>query len=205
MIQPKARGDGRRACLKMRAMGHRLTKIATRTGDDGSTGLGDGSRVGKDHARIHALGDLDELNSLLGAVLAEPLPAAVRDVLAAVQNDLFDLGGEVSIPGRVAIGEAHVASLEEALAALNAELPPLREFILPGGERGAAACHVARAVCRRAERALVALAPEAPANPAALQYLNRLSDVLFVAARCVNRAAGRAEPQWRPGAATRKP
>ena len=180
-------------------MGNRLTRIATRTGDDGTTGLGDGTRVGKDAARIAAMGDIDELNSVLGCALAEPLPEAVRASLAAVQNDLFDLGGEVCIPGRTAMQPAHVAALDAAVAALNAGLPPLREFVLPGGERGAALCHLARTVCRRAERSLVALSRAESVSPPSLAYLNRLSDLLFVCARCVNRAAGGAEPQWRPG------
>lgn len=181
-------------------MGHRLTRIVTRTGDDGTTGLGDGRRVSKDAARVRALGDIDELNSALGCVLAEPLPDTVRGLLAAAQNDLFDLGGEVSIPGRAAMTDAHTLRLEEALGALNAELPPLREFILPGGERAAAACQLARAICRRAERALVGLAASGETVPLpSLRYLNRLSDALFVAARSINRAAGRAEAQWRPG------
>src|SRR3954471_12571263 len=174
-------------------MGHRLTKIVTRTGDDGTTGLGDGRRVRKDAPRIHALGDLDELNSALGCVLAEELPAELRAALEAVQNDLFDLGGEVSIPGRHAMTEGHVAALEHAVETLNAPLPPLREFILPGGTRAAAACQLARTICRRAERSLVALAAHEDVSPASLQYLNRLSDLLFIAARSANRAAGQAE------------
>jgi cob(I)alamin adenosyltransferase len=180
-------------------MANRLSKIVTRTGDDGTTGLGDGQRVGKDCPRIQAMGDLDELNSAIGCVLAEPLPEAVRAALGRVQNDLFDLGGEICIPGRVAMESAHVASLESTVAALNAALPPLREFVLPGGERGAALCHLARTIGRRAERSLVALSRIEAVTPASLQYLNRLSDLLFVAARVVNREAGRAEPQWRPG------
>jgi cob(I)alamin adenosyltransferase len=180
-------------------MGHRLTKIATRTGDDGSTGLGDGRRTSKDSVRVQALGDLDELNSALGCVLAESLPESVRAVLAAVQNDLFDLGGEVSIPGRAAMQDSHVLALDRALESLNEALPPLREFILPGGTRAAAACHLARTVCRRAERSVVALAREETVTAPTLQYLNRLSDLLFVAAREINRNAGMAERQWRPG------
>ncbi len=175
----------------------------TRTGDDGTTGIADGTRLAKDARRIVALGEVDELNSALGCALAEDLPGAVRAALAAVQNDLFDLGGELSIPGREAIAAAQVAALEASVTRLNAELPPLREFVLPGGTRAAAACHLARAVCRRAERALVALAREEPVSETARQYLNRLSDLLFVAARAVNRAAGHAETQWRrakPGA-----
>ena len=182
-------------------MGHRLSKIVTRTGDDGTTGLGDGRRVGKDARRVRALGDLDELNSALGCVLAEEIPERVRRTLATVQNDLFDLGGEVSIPGRAALQEAHVRALDEAIAALNEDVPPLAEFILPGGSRAGAACHLARTVCRRAERALVALAREENVTAPALQYLNRLSDLLFVAARAINRAAGVPERQWRPGEA----
>jgi cob(I)alamin adenosyltransferase len=184
-------------------MANRLTKIVTRTGDDGTTGLGDGARVGKDALRIHAMGDLDELNSALGCALAEPLPEPVRAALAAVPNDLFDLGGEICIPGRVALQAAHVEALDAAIAALNAGLPPLREFVLPGGERGAALCHSARTVCRRAERTLVALARDEAVAPASLQYLNRLSDLLFVAARLANKQAGRAETLWKPGEAVK--
>ena len=182
-------------------MGHRLSRISTRTGDDGSTGLGDGRRVGKDSARVQALGEIDELNSALGCVLAEALPESVRKVLCAAQNDLFDLGGEVSIPGRSAMTDVHVARLDEALDALNDALPPLKEFILPGGERGAAMCQLARAICRRAERALVALAgiPGESVPLPSLKDLPRLSDVRDVAARTVTREAGRAEAQWRPG------
>src|SRR4051812_34268756 len=180
-------------------MGHRLTKIVTRTGDDGTTGLGDGKRVRKDAPRIHALGDLDELNSAIGCVLAEELPAELRAALEAVQNDLFDLGGEVSVPGRRAMTEGHVAALEHAVEALNASLPPLREFILPGGTRAAAACHLARTICRRAERSLVALSVDDDVSEASRQYLNRLSDLLFIAARSTNRSAGTEEPPWRPG------
>jgi len=138
-------------------MGHRLSRITTRTGDAGDTGLGDGARVPKDHARVQALGDVDELNSSLGVLLAEKLPAPVRAALLQVQHDLFDLGGETSIPGYAMITDAHVARLEDFTAAHNAKLEPLKEFILPGGTRAAAAAHLARAVCRRAERSLVAL------------------------------------------------
>jgi cob(I)alamin adenosyltransferase len=187
------------------SMGKRLTRIVTRTGDDGTTGLGDGSRVDKDAPRVRAMGDLDELNSALGCALAEPLPEDVRAALAAVQNDLFDLGGEVCIPGRSALREAHVALLDGAVVKLNSQVPPLKEFVLPGGERAAALCHVARTICRRAERSMVTLARSEPVSPAALQYLNRLSDLLFVAARVVNLRAGRAEPQWKPGAAVQAP
>ena len=178
-------------------MGYRLTKITTRTGDDGTTGLGDGSRTPKDAPRVAAMGDLDELNSAIGAVLAEPLPEPVQRALAAVQNDLFDLGGEVCIPGQSVMTESHVLRLEEAVAALNDGLPPLREFVLPGGHRAAAAAHVARTVGRRAERSLVALHHAEPVSPASLQYVNRLSDLLFVAARVINRSAGVPEPVWK--------
>jgi cob(I)alamin adenosyltransferase len=180
-------------------MGHRLTKIVTRTGDDGTTGLGDGSRVPKDSARVAAMGDIDELNSAIGCVLASHVPEPVQAALAAVQNDLFDLGGEISIPGRVALAPGHLARLDDAIAALNAGLTPLREFVLPGGDPAAAACHLARAIARRAERSVVGLARDAQASPLAIQYLNRLSDLLFVAARVINRARARHETAWKPG------
>jgi cob(I)alamin adenosyltransferase len=178
-------------------MGHRLSKIATRTGDAGETGLGDGSRVSKAAARVQALGDIDELNSAIGLVLAEELPPALREALLEVQHDLFDLGGEVSIPGHELLADAQVARLDEWLDDWNRELPPLKEFILPGGTRAAAAAHLARTVCRRAERSLVALAGKEPVGPAARRYLNRLSDVLFIAGRLLNRHAGRGDVQWR--------
>jgi cob(I)alamin adenosyltransferase len=178
-------------------MGHRLTKIYTRTGDAGETGLGDGSRVAKDSARIAAIGDIDELNSAVGLVLAEALPAGVRAALEQVQHDLFDLGGEVCIPGHAMIGEAHVARLEERLDECNAQLPALKEFILPGGTRAAAAAHLARTVCRRAERRLVALGRKEKVGLPARQYLNRLSDLLFVVGRTLNREAGRGDVLWR--------
>ena len=179
-------------------MGFRLGKIVTRTGDDGTTGLGDGTRVGKDVARIAAMGEVDELNCAIGVVLAEELPVQVRATLIAVQNDLFDLGGEICIPGRTAMREDHVALLDRRVAELNESLPPLKEFVLPGGTRAAAACHVARATCRRAERALVALARAESVSPACLQYVNRLSDLFFIVARVLNRAAGRDETVWKP-------
>jgi cob(I)alamin adenosyltransferase len=180
-------------------MGHRLSRIATRTGDKGTTGLGDGTRVAKDSPRIAALGDLDELNSAIGCVLAESPPRAVCEALAAAQNQLFDLGGEICIPGRAAMTAAHVARIDAFLETLNADLPPLREFVLPGGTRAAAACHLARAVCRRAERSLVALSRAEAVSAVSLQYMNRLSDLLFVCARAINRGAGTGEPQWKPG------
>lgn len=178
-------------------MGHRLSKIVTRTGDAGSTGLADGSRVAKDSARIHAIGDIDELNSSLGVVLAEPVPALVADVLTAVQHDLFDLGGELSIPGHAAITERHVARIEAAVESFNAGLGPLKEFILPGGARAAALAHVARTVCRRAERTVVHLAQTQDVSEPSRRYLNRLSDLLFVLSRVLNRAAGKPDVLWR--------
>ncbi|SAL68504.1 ATP--cobalamin adenosyltransferase [Caballeronia peredens] len=179
-------------------MGHRLSKIATRTGDDGTTGLGDGRRVSKDDARIVAIGDVDELNSCIGVLLCEAMPSDVRDALTQVQNDLFDLGGELSIPGHSMIQESHLAQLDAWLADYNATLPPLAEFILPGGSRAAALAHVARTVCRRAERAIVALGRDETAgvNEAPRQYVNRLSDLMFVLARVLNRADGGKDVLW---------
>lgn len=177
-------------------MGHRLSKIYTRTGDNGTTGLGDGSRVPKDGARIEAIGTVDELNSALGVLLSEGIPEDVDELLTQIQHELFDLGGELSIPGHVAINEQHVARLESSLDALNADLPPLKEFILPGGSRAAALAHVARTICRRAERSIVTLGqteqlPETPQH-----YLNRLSDFLFVLCRVLNRYANRDDVYW---------
>jgi cob(I)alamin adenosyltransferase len=179
-------------------MAMRLTKIVTRTGDNGTTGLGDGTRTAKHSPRIAAMGDLDELNSALGCVLAEDLPAAVRETLGLVQNDLFDLGGEICIPGRAALLAAHVEALDAAIARYNEGLPALREFVLPGGSRAGASCHLARTICRRAERALVALKRDEAVSELALQYLNRLSDLLFVIARTINKAHARPEQVWRP-------
>ena len=178
-------------------MGNRLSKITTRTGDRGDTGLGDGSRVAKDSARIQALGDIDELNSCLGVLLAEKLPATVRRALLDIQHDLFDLGGEVCIPGHRMVAEAQVLRLDALLAARNATLPALREFILPGGTRPAALAHLARTVCRRAERSLVALGRAEAVGAHARQYLNRLSDLLFVLGRALNRAGRRGDVLWR--------
>jgi cob(I)alamin adenosyltransferase len=178
-------------------MGHRLSRIATRTGDDGTTGLGDGSRTSKDSARIAALGDVDELNSFIGLLLAEDIPAAIREALVEVQHDLFDLGGELSIPGYESLAEERVARLDELLELNNASLPPLKEFILPGGSRAAALAHVARTVCRRAERAIVALGAAEPVRPVGRQYVNRLSDLMFVLARVLNRHAGHGDVFWR--------
>jgi cob(I)alamin adenosyltransferase len=179
-----------------RAMGHRLSRIVTRTGDAGTTGLGDGTRVGKDTARIVSIGEIDELNSTLGLLLAEEVPAALRDTLTGIQHDLFDLGGELSIPAHTAVTDAHVLRLEAAVEALNADLAPLKEFILPGGARAAAIAHVARTVCRRAERSIVHLAATSPVGDPARRYVNRLSDLLFVIARTLNRAAGRKDVLW---------
>ena len=178
-------------------MGHRLSKITTRTGDAGETGLGDGSRVAKDSPRVHVLGDLDELNSALGLVLAEELPPQLAETLGEVQQDLFDLGGELSIPGHALLTSQKVENLEKRLTAWNGGLPPLKEFILPGGSRAAAAAHLARTVCRRAERSLVALGRKDKISGQARRYLNRLSDLLFVAARLLNRHAGGNDVQWR--------
>jgi cob(I)alamin adenosyltransferase len=178
-------------------MGHRLSKITTRTGDKGETGLGDGSRVPKDHPRVAAMGDVDELNSALGVLLAEELPQELRAAFSQVQQDLLDLGGELSIPGHALLKSERVRSLDEHLEAWNKELAPLKEFILPGGSRAAAAAHVARTVCRRAERSVVALGRKDKVSEPARQYLNRLSDLLFVAGRVLNRAAGVGDVQWR--------
>ena len=172
----------------MPRMAHRLTQIATRTGDDGSTGLGDGSRVSKGHLRVQAMGDVDELNSGLGLLLAEPLPADVRSLLVAIQHELFNLGGELSIPGFELLKADAVLRLDEALAHYNAALPRLKEFILPAGTRSAALAHVSRTVARRAERTVVALAEAESVRAEPRQYLNRLSDLLFVLARVLNRA-----------------
>lgn len=178
-------------------MAHRLSKITTRTGDSGETGLGDGSRLPKDSPRVQALGDVDELNSALGALLAEEVPQDIREALERVQQDLLDLGGELSIPGHAMLDAQRIVALEKLQESWNAGLAPLKEFILPGGSRAAAAAHVARTVCRRAERSVVALGRAEPVTAQARQYLNRLSDLLFVAGRTLNRRAGRTDVQWR--------
>jgi len=180
-------------------MANRLSKIVTRTGDDGTTGLGDNTRTRKDDARIHAIGAIDELNATLGVLLAEALPDPVRSDLLDIQHDLFDLGGELSIPGHRILGEAQVERLDRRLEYYNADLPRLAEFILPSGTRPAALAHVCRTVCRRAERSLVALAQSFGAEAvgtAARQYVNRLSDLLFVLARVLNRAGGSSDVLW---------
>ncbi len=180
-------------------MANRLSKIYTRTGDAGTTGLGDGARIAKDSLRIEAIGAVDELNSALGVLLADSIPDEVRVGLLAIQHDLFDLGGELSIPGYTSVGQGHVIRLENELDRHNDTLAPLKEFILPGGSRGAALCHVARTVCRRAERRVVSLSGAEPLSPSLQQYLNRLSDLLFVLCRVLNRAAGVTDVYWQKG------
>ena len=177
-------------------MGNRLTKIYTRTGDDGTTGLGDGARVAKDDARIEAIGSVDELNCVMGVLLCEELPGTLPDSLIDIQHHLFDLGGELSSPGYVMVTDDHVSKLESLLDTVNADLPPLEDFILPGGTRAAALCHQARAVCRRAERRVHSLGQQADINMAGLRYLNRLSDLLFVLARHINKQAGETDVLW---------
>ncbi len=180
-------------------MGHRLSKIYTRTGDAGTTGLGDGSRTAKDSLRIAALGDVDECNSVVGLLLCETVPDDVRELLIGVQHDLFDLGGELSVPGGAFLKPGQPARLEAAIDRYNADLSPLKEFILPGGSRAAALAHLARTVCRRAERAVVALAREEAVSEPARQYLNRLSDLFFVLGRHLNKAAGGSDVLWQKG------
>lgn len=177
-------------------MGYRLSKIYTRTGDDGTTGLGDGTRVPKDDIRVSAFGTIDELNSQLGVLLATDLPGDLRTLLTNIQHALFDVGGELCIPDRSVIDADDVKALERALDELNSGLAPLEDFILPGGTAAAAACHVARAVCRRAERSVVPLVRDGQANPQTLRYLNRLSDLLFVIARTLNARAGKGDVLW---------
>jgi cob(I)alamin adenosyltransferase len=177
-------------------MGNRLSKIATRTGDKGTTGLGDGSRVGKDSLRIHAMGDVDELNSYIGLLLCEDLPAALREELISIQHDLFDLGGELCIPGYALITEVHVGRLDTLLEKYNADLPPLKDFILPAGSRAASLAHVCRTICRRAERAIVTLGNSEKIEDNPRQYMNRLSDLLFVLSRVLNRFAGGSDVLW---------
>jgi cob(I)alamin adenosyltransferase len=180
-------------------MGNRLSKIATRTGDNGTTGLGDGSRVDKDNLRVHAMGDVDEMNSHLGLLLCEDLPPGLREELGTIQHDLFDLGGELCIPGYTLIKLEHVARLDALLAKYNADLPPLADFILPAGSRAAAQAHVCRTVCRRAERAIVTLGKGETLNAFPRQYMNRLSDLMFVLARVLNRYAGGSDVLWEKG------
>lgn len=179
-------------------MGNRLSKIVTRTGDAGTTGLGDGSRVAKDCSRIEAIGEVDELNSSLGVVLAESIPDDVRDTLTEIQHDLFDLGGELCIPGATAILEAHIQRIEERVNHFNDQLTPLKEFILPGGTRAAALAHMSRAICRRVERQVIRLANEEAVSEHVRKYLNRLSDLLFVLGRTLNTAGGGGDVLWKP-------
>ena len=178
-------------------MGNRLSRIYTRTGDDGSTGLGDGRRVGKDDARVAAFGTVDEANAALGLLLATAMPEDVRTLLTAVQHQLFDLGGELCIPGHAVMQDEDASALERHLDHYNDALPVLKEFILPGGGEAAARCHVVRTVVRRAERETVALSRLEPVRPQALRYLNRLSDLLFVLARVLARVEGQGEVLWR--------
>lgn len=177
-------------------MGNRLSKIVTRTGDAGTTGLGDGSRIGKDSQRIDALGEVDELNSMIGVLLAEEIPEAVRAALLDIQNDLFDIGGELCCPGMTMVTEAHVLRIESLVDDFNTDLPRLKEFILPGGTRPAALAHLARTVARRAERSVVALASTEAVADNLRRYLNRLSDLLFILGRFLNRAGGRGDVLW---------
>jgi len=177
-------------------MGNRLSKIYTRTGDDGTTGLGDGTRVDKDSTRVAAYGTVDELNSAIGLVLASGVPERVAEVLTQAQHDLFDLGGELCIPGMAMIDDADITRLEETLDAFNDTLPALKDFILPGGGIAAAHCHLARTICRRAEREVVTLSRSETVRGEAIQYLNRLSDLLFVIARVLARASGHGEVLW---------
>jgi cob(I)alamin adenosyltransferase len=177
-------------------MGNRLSKIYTRTGDDGSTGLGDGTRTGKDSPRVDAYGTVDEANSCIGLVLASTVPDDVARLLTSIQHQMFDLGGELCIPGHAAIFDADIERLENELDRFNEPLPPLKDFILPGGGEAAARCHVARTVVRRAERECVALSRIETVRPEAIRYLNRLSDLLFVLARVLARASGHGEVIW---------
>ncbi len=177
-------------------MGNRLSKIYTRTGDDGTTGLGDGTRVAKDSARVNAYGTVDEANSTIGLLLAAELPDGVRELLTRIQHQLFDLGGELCIPGHAAVFDADVDALEARLDHYNDDLPPLKDFILPGGGEAAARCHIARTVVRRAERDAVTLSRHDAVRPQAIRYLNRLSDLLFVLARVLARSSGHGEVLW---------
>ena len=177
-------------------MGNRLSKIYTRTGDDGSTGLGDGTRVGKDSPRVDAYGTVDEANSCIGLVLASDVPADIAQLLTSIQHQMFDLGGELCIPGHAAILQADIDRLEQQLDAYNEPLPPLKDFILPGGGEAASRCHIARTVVRRAERECVALSRIESVRPEAIRYLNRLSDLLFVLCRVLARASGAGEVVW---------
>lgn len=178
-------------------MANRLSKIYTRTGDNGTTGLGDGSRINKDSLRVEAMGDVDELNSVIGIMLTEHVPATLVKTLTDIQHDLFNLGGEICIPGYVILQANRILELELAIDTLNANLAPLKEFILPGGSKTTAHCHLARTVCRRAERKLVQLSRVESVTDISLQYLNRLSDLLFVMCRFINKEAGVDDVLWK--------
>jgi len=180
-------------------MGNRLSKIYTRTGDDGTTGLGDGSRTAKDDPRVEAYGTVDELNSAIGVLVATEPGIELGEILAGIQQQLFNLGGELCIPGSTLISADDVASLESILDRYNSDLPPLKDFILPGGSPAGAACHMARAVCRRTERRICTLAADQSINAEALHYINRLSDLLFVLARTINTAGNNKEVLWDSG------
>lgn len=177
-------------------VGNRLSKIYTRTGDDGTTGLGDGTRVAKDSPRVAAYGTVDELNSVIGMVLAQDIAVPIRETLTQIQHDLFDLGGELCIPGMIMISDADIERLESTLDGFNDDLPALKDFILPGGGMAAACCHLARTVCRRAEREVISLQRESDVRGEAVRYLNRLSDLLFVLARVLARESGHGEVLW---------
>jgi cob(I)alamin adenosyltransferase len=178
-------------------MGNRLSKIYTRTGDDGTTGLGDGSRINKDSLRVEAMGDVDELNSVIGLMMTEAVPANLTGMLTQIQHDLFNVGGEICIPNYVILKQTRIDDLENAIDQLNGQLSPLKEFILPGGTKSAAYCHLARTVCRRAERKLVELHRNEKVTDISLQYLNRLSDLLFVMCRVINKEAGVSDVLWK--------
>ncbi len=189
--------DSKPLLARTRIMANRLSKIYTRTGDDGSTGLGDGSRINKDSLRVDAMGDVDELNSIIGIMLTENLPDKLLSQLTQIQHDLFNLGGEICIPGHRILQQVRIQDLEAQIDAYNENLTPLKEFILPGGSKAAAYCHLARTVCRRAERKLVELHRKENLSPLSLQYLNRLSDLLFVMCRIINQAAGVPDLMWK--------
>lgn len=178
-------------------MGNRLSKIYTRTGDNGTTGLGDGSRINKDSLRVDAMGDVDELNSVIGVMMTEAVPERLLETLTQIQHDLFNLGGEICMPGYVILKKERIEDLEQVIDTLNDELEPLKEFILPGGTKTAAYCHLARTVCRRAERKLIQLHRTEKVTDISLQYLNRLSDLLFVLCRIINKDAGVNDVLWK--------
>ncbi|WP_313952324.1 cob(I)yrinic acid a,c-diamide adenosyltransferase [Accumulibacter sp.] len=180
-------------------MGNRLSKIVTRTGDAGTTGLGDGTRVAKDSLRIETMGQVDELNSVIGLLLTEEMPDDIRQALTGIQHDLFDLGGELCIPGMDVINAVQITRLEALVEQFNDDLSPLKDFILPGGSRAAAFAHLARTVCRRAERQIVHLAATEKVSEFARKYLNRLSDLMFVLGRVLNKAAGCGDVLWQQG------